>query len=413
MILYAILGLLFIASIVFAVMSRKDWHWLNLVLLVFVFMAGAAGMVAMAQTLHLRKTAVKKYTDAYNNAQNLEKQANEAIFGDPNSSEYGPDSLRGVAQQIKLLRIGRGRVFSGGTASNVDGNIRFEFPAELPSVDDQSLTLQDVELFAFADVVQEGVKLPVGFVGRFLVVEQQPKFLVLERTDLLPNFQIYADPSASTWTLFERMPFDRHGVFREALKIEDVSDEDFNISEFRNVLATRFMPAQNFGLDPASAEYERILDEFCFDGLSLGKVENWVESQAATRINKRFEPKLDEVFVTYKFEKTSGPYEVDDTSGKLDTDGTFTILGLAVDPTLHLPDNKAVVFQKDDIVNIDLRTAEGYERPDGTIVKPFPQREQVSEVGRFYSRKLTDYPFEMGNIFSRSEKAADEADRLI
>lgn len=412
MIVYAILGLLLVAVIVFAVMSRKDWHWLNLVLLVFVFMAGAAGMVAMAQTLHLRKTAVKKYNDALVKRVDLEKRANEAVYGSPNSPEYGPDSLRGVTQQVKLMRIGRGRVFSGGTVSNVDGNIRFEFPAELPDTDDEALTLQDVELFAFADEERDGVKFPVGFVGRFLVVEQQPQFLLLERTGLLANFQAYSDPSATTWTLYERMPFDRHGIFRDAFGVADVKEEDFNISEFRNALANE-LPAQRFGLDPAGAEYERILDEYCFDGLSLGKIENWVESQAATRVVKRFEPKLDEQFVTYRFEKTSNPYEVDDTSGKLDTDGTFTILGLAVDPTLHLPDNKAVVFKKDDTVNIDLRTAQGYQRPDDTVVQPFSNRETVQEVGRFYRRKLTDYPFEMSNIYNRSENAADEADRVI
>ncbi len=417
MIVYAILGLLLVAVIVFVVLSAKDWHWLNLVLIVFVFIAGSAAMLAMAQTLHLRTKAIKRYDSALKDAQAKTQLANDAVFGKADSAEYGADSVRGLAQQVNLLRIGRGRVYSNGSVSNTDGQIRFEFPTELPDGNDDALTLQDTELFAFQEVQRPAadgdgqISIPVGFIGKFLVVEQQPKFLVMERTGLLGNFTQYQQPTG-TWSLYERMPFDRHGIFRDVMGLSDVQEEDFKISEFRNALIN-FMPAQMFGLEANSAPYERLIDEFCFDGLSLGKIQNWVESQAASRVSKRFEPKLDEVFVRYRFEKTSDPYDVDDTSGKLDTDGTFTINGLAVDPTLHLPENKQVVFKKDDIVNIDLRTAEGYQRPDGTEVPAFAVRESVVEVGRFYSRTLTDYPFEMTNIFNRSEKMADDADRLI
>lgn len=417
MILYAILGLIFIAMVVLTVMSVKDWHWLNPVLLILIFIAGSAGMIGMAQTLHLRTEAQAKLASLTKRADTAEANQQMAVYGDVNSTEYGPESLRGVNQQVNLMMIGRGRTWEGGTVANNNGDIEFTFPVVQGAVETEDQNLENVELFAFAEgQLQIGpdnlpVAAPISFVGKFRVVQQSTTRLVLKPSIPIANFALYAQP-ATTWTLFERMPFDRHGVFRE---VEGITDETFDIATFRNILANKYFPAQSFSLDPNSKEYENLIDRFSFDGMSLGAINAYVESQP-NRKSPRFEPTPEEVMVKYRFDATSNPYTVDDKSGKLDTDGTFTILGYAVDPTLHLSpgdETRDVVFNKDDTVIIDLQTAEGYERKDGTTVPPFTEREQVTELDRIYKRKLSDFPIEMANLFIRGERLADEADRFI
>jgi hypothetical protein len=419
--LYAVLGLLLVAMIVFAVLSaKKDWHWLNPVLLIFIFIAGSAGMIGMAQTLHLRRGVLKKISDGTEKLERLEKEKQKVIYGDIASSEFGPDSLRGISQQVELLQLGRGRVWSGGEVKNENGEIEFKFPAEQPEIEDDNMSLANVELFAFAN---DANGIPVSFVGKFTVLEHNPTELFLERSVPIANWQEYGKPSAK-WTLFERMPFDKHGVFREVYRQlpggEAVkTGEDFDIAKFRQFLMTNeyALPAQKVGLAPNSAEYERLIDEFAFDGLSIGTIDAWVD-KAPNRISPRFEPSPSEVFVKYKFTGSSSEtYTVDDKTGKLDTDGTFSVQGHAVDPLLQLSpgeESRDVTFKKDDTVEIDLVTAEGYQRPDGQVVPPFTDREpNIEEVDRIYRRKLVDYPYEMTKLYNRGFQADNDSARLV
>ncbi len=423
MILYAILGLLFIAMVVLAVLSaKKDWHWLNPVLLVFIFIAGSAGMIGMAQTLHLRRTAVSAVDKQLKRVTQAEENRQKFIFGDISSAEYGPESLRGRSQQLELMQLGRGREWAGGTVANVGGQIVFTFAAEQPEVEDENMSLENVELFAFADqplrFIADGEEFttptPVAFVGKFLVIQESTTTLTLSPSVPIADFQEYGAPQAVSWTLYERMPFDRHGVIREVAKM---TGDNFDIAKFRQFLMqSAFIPNQ-IGLDPASAAYERLIDEFSFDGLSIGEIDSWVE-KSPNRVSPRFEPEPTEVFVRYKFNGNSTEtYTVDDKAGKLDTDGTFSVQGHAVDPLLQLSpgaESRDVSFKKDDIVEIDLQTVEGYQRPDGTSVPPFTDREpNVEEVNRIFRRKLVDFPFEMTKLYNRRSQVDNETNRLV
>ena len=432
MILYAILGLLFIVTVVLTVLSAKnDWHWLNPVLLIFIFIAGSAGMIGMAQTLNGRKTVLKKIEDLGKKIETAEAARQKVIYGDLNSDSYGPESLRGSGQRLELMKLGRGRTWANGSVKNVNGAIEFTFPSEQPVVENDDMSLENVELFAFADQPikpldkdgqpftddngQEIVQMtPVMFVGKVLVTGQTPTKLTLIGTNPVPNFQEYGDPKAASWTLFERMPFDKRGIFKELYPGE--TGDGFDIANYRQFLMQNFLPPNRVGMDPTSAEYERLIDEFTFDGLSTGMIEAWVDN-AQNRVSPRFEPDPSEVFVRYRFtENSKETYTVDDKSGKLDTDGTFSVQGQAVDPLLQLspgPESRDVTFKKDDIVEIDLVTAQGYQRADGTVVPPFNTREPgVEEAGRIYRRKLVDFPYEMAKLYNRGSQVETDQMRL-
>ena len=421
MILYAVLGILFIVMVVLAVLSaRNDWHWLNPVLLVFIFIAGSAGMIGMAQTLHLRRVALKKVDTQQKRALQEEDELQTILYGDISSLEYGPKSLRGVSQQVELMQLGRGREWPNGKVTVEEGEIKFAFAEAQPEVANENMSLVNVELFAFANQNQS----PVSFVGKFLVIEQTPTELYLQPSIPIANFQEASAPTAESWTLFERMPFDKHGIFHELYQSVvgvdvAISGDDFDIGKFRQFLMMNqfAFPAAEAGLDPQSPEYERLIDEFAFDGLSLGVIEAWVE-RAPNRVSARFEPTPTEVFVRYKFNGNSTEtYTVDDKSGKLDTDGTFSVQGQAIDPLLQLSpgtESRDVTFKKDDVVEIDLRTAEGYQRPDGTVVPPFTEREpNVVEADRIFRRKLVDFPYEMTKLYNRGSQAQNDQLRLV
>ena len=421
MIFLVVIGLLFIAMIVFAVLSaRKDWFWLNPVLLVFIFIAGVVGIAAMSQTLQLRLAAMKKVDSETKRMVRAEKERQEVIFGDLNSSTYGPNSLRGLNQQLELLQLGRGRVWPGGTVANENGKIKFTFPAPQPEIDNADLSLVDAELVAFA-VNANGEP---SFVGRFLVTNQSTTELLLEESVPIANWQEYRQPEAQSWTLYERMPFDKHGIFKDLYDhyFPDkplVDGDRFDIDQFRKFLTSHpdALPADKMNMPADSPAYERLIDELAFDGLMFGEIDTWVD-KAANRSAARFEPNPAEVFVRYKFTSDSKEsYIVDDKTGKLDTDGAFSIQGHAVDPLLHLSpgaETREVSFKKDDIVEIDLRTAEGYQRTDGTQVRPFTEREpSVEVVGRVFRRELVDFPYEMTNYYNRGSQAETETARLV
>jgi len=420
MIILAVVGLLFIAMIVFAVLSaRKDWHWFNPVLLVFIFIAGVVGIAAMSQTLQLRLAAIKALEGATKRLARAETERQMVIFGDLKSSTYGPNSLRGLNQQLELLQLGRGRVWLGGKVANQNGKVTFTFSAAQPEVD-ENLSLVNTELFAFA-VDSEGQP---SFVGKVGILQQTPTELVMEQAIPIADWQEFGEPQAASWTLYERMPFDKHGIFRElhdhAFPDKSLIDGDqFDITQFRKFLTSypAALPADKMGMDSGSADYERLIDELAFDGLTFGEIDTWVES-APNRVAARFEPDPSEVFVRYRFTgESKEAYIVDDKTGKLDTDGTFSIQGHAVDPLLHLSpgeETRDVSFKKDDIVEIDLTTAEGYQRPDGTSVAPFTEREpNVEVVGRIFRRKLVDFPYEMTNLYNRGNQSEAETARLV
>jgi hypothetical protein len=117
-----------------------------------------------------------------------------------------------------------------------------------------------------------------------------------------------------------------------------------------------FLPAATLGFDPQSKEYEELVDRYAFDGMSLGKIQNWIDQNTAGRKSTRFEPLPEEVFVQYRFnKKSSKSYQVD-ANGSVENDGLFTPLGQAVDPALHA--GKEVEFAEGDTVLVDKKSVD-------------------------------------------------------
>jgi hypothetical protein len=420
MISIAVVAVVFIALCVFVYLAANSWHWINLLFLMLTFIAGLAATIGLAQVGSLRYKQQKAAFDAENRAEKLVSDANKWVSGDNNSATFSSDSLRGVSQELALVMAGRGRVWSRGAVAADGDNITFKFPSARPKAGDNAVQLKDMVLFAFAEGIAPVPKgenddentpppiVPVSYIGSVRVVEESPESLKLA-PEFISNPDQYSQPT-TTWSLFEKMPLDRHetvaNAFRQAQDLDEGAEVD--LSKLRLFLQSGLLHPDRVGIDPNSREYEELLDRYTFDGVPLGTIQNWIDAQS-NRISTKFEPAPEEIFVRYRFTaKSKKSYQVD-SDGNIATDGPFTATGLAVEPSLHI--GKEVQFEKDDIVSVDSNTASGYSRSDGTQVPPFSSIEPVDEEGRYYVRELRDYPFLLASTNEAAAKIEEETVR--
>ena len=415
-----IIGLAFILVVVFCIVARKTWGWVDITFTILSFLAGVAAIWGLTQVYSLRTAdmaEVAKHQKAFDDAT---QEADFLIQGDPTSVTYDPGCLRAISGELTRELAGRGRVWSNGEVT-ADGNNRvFAFTESRPDVVGRPLL--DVVLFAFLDRPVDGQNYPALYVGAVRVESETGANVTLSPVALAEPGE-FAQPSGN-WTLFEKMPLDRRGSFKQAavalLKdkpnnppkvtalLENLQDDtaDLDISLFRELLTSTYLPANLLGMEADSREYEQLIDMYAFDGVSINKIQDWIDGTQGRKTGQ-FEPPPEEVFILYEFNSDSKkPYTVDANSGSVETDGLFTPLGLAVDEALHA--GKEVEFKKGDKVYVDQRTADGYQRGE-TTVPPFKDNEDVMLVDRIFIRQVRDFPFEFADLREQTAKMAEEA----
>jgi len=402
---YAIIGIVFLLLVFFAVVAaRNTWHWVNSVFLILTFIVGVGAVTTMSKVYKERKADMQDAQRTKELAEKNEADARLAVFGQDNII-YGPESLRGRTEELNLALAGQGRIWQHGQVEAKGNNRVFKFPVARPA-DEAVGAMQDILLHAFMDgpVTLPGGEVadaPVRYIGTVSVANESPDSVELEPVFLADETE-FTKPSA-TWTLFEKMPADRNDAFHR-VEGTDVRDEAFDITDYRNRLMANYMPAGLVGLAPDSPEYEKLIDSYAFDGLSRGQWENWIEANRDSRLNPRFEPSPEEVFVEYKFNKKSNSAYQVDADGNLETDGLFTPLGHAVRIDLHVGGPGTITFEKDQTVLVDQLNADGYQRSDGTVVEPFAQREDVTRGNEFYVRQKRDYPFLLSDLKQQTDR---------
>jgi hypothetical protein len=430
-----IILLVFIVLVVFTVLSAKTWHWVNVVFVNLTFLAAVGASIGLAQVYHYRQRDMTAFDQARSQFEQAMAAHELAVSGRPDSATYDPDSLRYKEHQVHLLFLGRGQVWANGTVA-VDGDKRkFTFATPRPAED--TTRLKDVEYHLFADDTIQEQAYPVSYIGRVKVVSETPEALELEAVKI-GDFSVIIDPEqwgkpSTTWTLFEQFPLDRRDTFRKLIELkaataENPSDEEkilaeaiaadqeeigsrrrMEIGPYRNQLETVYLRPEALNLQANDPEYEKLIDTYAFDGFPLGKIKDWVDANSANRSAKSFEPTAEEVFVRYKFNQASrNEYEVDSKTGSLQTDGAFTVTGLAVDPSLH--SGKAIRFEEGAEVLIDKMTAEG-ERGNEAI-KRFETEEDVTKLEEIFVRKLRNFPYLFTNINIRSDEVEKDIERI-
>lgn len=216
----------------------------------------------------------------------------------------------------------------------------------------------------------------------------------------------------SEWALFEKMPGDSRSAFMEHAGLEPFSDDNpatpEKLAEYRDLLATTYLPAELLGLDPASAEYEELLDQYTFDGAKVNEINQYIDQNAATRVSDRFNMLANDenLFGLVQFNEQSEPFTVDSSTGGLNTDGRFNIIGEAIDPDLKL--GKDVTFDKDTQVYLPKGPArDGIPINQNELSPSITTRNDADwlEV-EYFKRPLRDYPFQLYELRELTRKAS-------
>lgn len=403
MLAWIIVGVLFIALIFALIKSAMTWTWIPITTVCLIFITAVLGGYALSYTFKSRSAWIRKADQNAELAEQASSRFNEVMFGPEDSIGYSPDSHQGLNGEVNLMQIGKGRIWEDGQPSNEDGSITVTFSKVgldgETTVASQMLT--DMTVYAFAnrsiDTGAESVSLPTWFLGSFSVssidsgsnsVTLKPLTIPSASTDEV------AEPKSS-WSLFERMPGDSRTAF-----LDDLDLEEFSISAYRQALRDKYLTPEMVGLEPDSKEYEALLDEYSFDGLSIPEINAWIASQP-NRINDNFDP-LSVFRETELLFNEKASFRVDGDGNPV-TDGPFSQQGEANMADLKL--NREAEIPKEQSVRISTDAARiGYDLADGTNQPPMTSQYDAESIVDYYSRPLRDYPYALQVL---SELAAD------
>jgi hypothetical protein len=425
MLFYLLAGVVFIALVVFLVFAAKNWHWLHVTAVVLVYLTAVPGFYCAGFVLKTRKAVVKEFAEAKLSADNERKRYLSRLYGDqpgPNGG-FGEGSLKAEVSRYNLLTMGKGRswddaVLQARNETQVTFGINDPAP---PANPDEALPAAGAPaaapgaaeptpglyptvgalIYAFqltGMTMEENRQVAVAgsYLGSYRVTAVNGNEVATAPVVVMENDLMIGGAVA----LFEKPPVDTHDVMTAALGF--ANDAQPTIDEFRQRFQTVF-PPEAFNLDASSPFYQRMLDEFSFDGRSIAtEIDTWLSALGRPSLN----PSAEEVLVVSRVLRNLEE-SVDGTQDMISS-GVFDSLGRANDPELQLggPARIAAARQGDDsdVVMMDEPTASlGYTRQDGTQIKSWEEEGKSESINRIFSRRLRDYTTEIEQVLFDTE----------
>jgi len=371
MISAGVVGLIALLVLVFAILSAKDWHWVNVVLLVLTLIASITSIIGMTFAYQHRREGMLLFNKESQRALKQEARVVEIVSGDPLSLKYDKGSLRDSNNRLALAMTARGNAWRGCTVTADGEQNKFTLKNERKLEDETSL------LGAIVYAFSENDGIPANYIGSVAVEVKEAEY-ILEPVDLIDT-QRFKNPQAK-WTLFEKMPQDRHGIFKKALSSKinsaEAGDKDspaaklvkaleeskeidkhfveIDIAEFTKILKRDFLPANQLGYAPDSLEYEQLIDQYAFDGQPIGNIKEYIENTPG-RISTEFDPAPEKTFVKFSFTAASDSAvrtDAEENVGSLENDGLYNTNGESIVGVLQQNPN-GVTFKTNDVVLID------------------------------------------------------------
>jgi len=204
-----VLGLSVLVGLVTIIMSSKNWHWTQLVLVLFIFFSAIGFLFLGAETVRIHQN-LRKAIPA--NEQKLARwqQQNDELL---NGAGEKPGILK-LEHRLKIVTRERGRVWRGVMpAGQVDqqGRVSVEITKPKPHGLEK-----DAILYAFEEGNANAANPAEGkqYLGEFRVAEVQEGGAVLDPVLLIDNRTgERLAKSEGPWSLYETMPIDRHRLF--------------------------------------------------------------------------------------------------------------------------------------------------------------------------------------------------------
>lgn len=203
------LGLSVLVGLVTIIMSSKNWHWTQLVLVLFVFFSAIGVLVLGAETVRIHQNLRKSIPKREANLARVLNQNDELLNGA--GEKLG---ILKLDHRLKILTRERGRVWRGAMpAGQVDqqGHVSVEIAKPSPhGLEKDAIIYAFEEGNASASDSAEAKQ----YLGEFRVTNVQDGGATLEPVFLIDNRagQRLA-ASQGPWSLYETMPIDRHRLF--------------------------------------------------------------------------------------------------------------------------------------------------------------------------------------------------------
>ncbi|MDG2468815.1 MAG: hypothetical protein P8M80_06015 [Pirellulaceae bacterium] len=434
---------LFIALIVFIVLSAKKTHWLNLVGLFLVFCLAIFYMITSG-LVYKTNAAWKKVLQ--NNEKKLEAQTKQlqiALVGSGSEVEFSPESLKGAEIEAEKLVFGRGRVWrestpqafvpganpsdltTGSLTVNLPPNASSFLTAKQPR---DTLEQWDVDPDAKTDtsLVYVFLEKPDGmggyqianYIGIFAAkepsednttVKLSPSMILPDPTNLAelratdPTFKTAREllttgiDGNTRWAMYDILPTDSYDVFREAIRAEKdyAADLEIPLDELRSELTTKYMPIDSLRLRNNEVKYDRIIDSIVYTN----------QPEIEFKDDTDFTPTDEETWFEIEFtDKAKGAFKVDfdsslggDAQKEIALEGqAFDRDGLAQVSALKLGED--VTFEKDQTVMLDSKS--WLENPVA-FIEEMKDAGTVVEKQVIFRRTLNDFDFEFRDLVSQ------------
>jgi len=209
LIVQIVLGLALLVGLVTIIMSNKNWHWSQLVLVLFTFFAAVGFLFLGAETVRIHKTLRANIPSLKTQIAGLEKQNDELL----NGSTAKP-GIRELDHRLLIAARERGRVWRGVAPAGQIGP-QGQVSVEIANPQPHGLE-KDAILYAFEagepDAADPASK--AQYLGEFRVSGMQQGGVALEPVQLMDNRASgRLAQSQGPWSLYETMPIDRHRLF--------------------------------------------------------------------------------------------------------------------------------------------------------------------------------------------------------
>lgn len=223
LVLQIVLAVALLLALVTVILSAKNWHWSQVVLVLFILLFGTTALFLGAEVYRINRNLRAGIPRLEESLAAAEQEKERLIKGA--DDELG---IRELEHQLQIVTRERGRVWRGATpAGDVanDGSVAVEVPNPKPHG-----LAKDTIVYAFeTGDPAEGMQ----YLGEFRVAETSGDGVTLEPILLIDQRtgeRLAA--SKGPWSLYEAMPVDRHSLFaglteeqlREMLPAESVEE---------------------------------------------------------------------------------------------------------------------------------------------------------------------------------------------
>jgi hypothetical protein len=206
LVLQIVVAVALLTALVTVILSTKNWHWSQVVLVLFILLFGTLAMFLGADVFRVHRNLRAGVPDLKRRLAIAEKETAEFLEG----TEEGP-GIHELDHQLKIVTRERGRVWRGVVpAGNVSNQGRVA--AAIANPKPHGLEKETI-IYAFEQ--GEPTEGP-QYLGEFQVVETNADGVVLEPILLIDQRtgQRLA-ASKGPWSLYETMPVDRHSLYAD------------------------------------------------------------------------------------------------------------------------------------------------------------------------------------------------------